>query len=69
MMLDEWPALTKGPISLFYLTDEAISSLDDRKPGDKYIFQFMIYLVLLVVLLSLKKAMNKQPGGVEFSHS
>ena len=65
-MHDEWPPLTKGPVSLFYLTDEAISSLDDRKPGDKYIFQFMIYLVLLVVLLSLKKAMNKNPGGVQF---
>ena len=67
MMMDEWPPLTKGPVSLFFLTDEAIFNLDDRKAGDKYIFQYMIVLVLQVVLLSVKQAMNTKRRGVQSS--
>ena len=67
MVAGNWPLLTKGPVAMFFLTMDATNSLDDRKPGDKYMLLLFVFSLVELLLFSTKKIVKKRLRGVEYS--
>ena len=67
MVVGNWPPLTKGPIALFFLSNDALKSLDERMPGDHYMVLFFAYCLLELLLFSTKKIIKKRLEGIESS--